>query len=106
MRAAVRVARSWFLFLEAEELLPGKNPMGRVKLPKLSRHILPAFSQDDVRGLLAAAEQTPTPERDAAISSSGRFRAARQRACGLTWGDVDFNHRAGVHPGRQGDKDR
>ena len=107
VRAAVRVVRSWFLFLEAEELLPGKNPMGRVKLPKLPKHILPAVASDDVRALLAAAKQTPTPERDVAIIfmlvDSG-LRAAE--LCGLTWGDIDLTSgRVSVRAGK-GDKDR
>jgi site-specific recombinase XerD len=107
VRAAVRVVRSWFLFLEAEELLPGKNPMGRVKLPKLPKHILPAIPSDDVQTLLEAAKQTPTPERDVAIIlmlvDSG-LRAAE--LCGLTWGDIDLTSgRVFVRSGK-GDKDR
>lgn len=107
VRAAVRVVRSWFIFLEAEELLPGKNPMGRVKLPKLSKHILPAVPLADVQRLLEAAKQTPTPERDAAIIlvlvDSG-LRASE--LCGLAWGDVDLiSGRVFIRAGK-GDKDR
>jgi site-specific recombinase XerD len=107
VRAAVRVVRSWFLFLEAEELLPGKNPMERVKLPKLSKHILPAVSLADVQSLLEAARQTPTPERDAAIIlmlvDSG-VRASE--LCGLVWRDVDLHRGQVFIRSGKGDKDR
>jgi site-specific recombinase XerD len=107
VRAAVRIVRSWFLFLEAEELLPGKNPMGRVKLPKLSKHLLPAISLADVRSLLEAAKQTPTPERDTAIIfmlvDSG-VRASE--LCGLVWRDVDLQRGQVFVRSGKGDKDR
>ena len=107
VRAAVRLARCWFLFLEAEELLPGKNPTHRVKMPKVPRRILPALSQADVRAILTAAKQTPTPERDQAVVwvlvDSG-VRASE--LCGLTWGDVDLDSgRVFIRAGK-GDKDR
>ena len=107
VRAAVRLARCWFLFLEAEDLLPGKNPTHRVKMPKVPRRILPALSQADVRAILTAAQHTPTPERDQAIIfvlvDSG-VRASE--LCGLTWGDVDLiSGRVFIRAGK-GDKDR
>lgn len=46
--------KAWCNFLVSEELLAA-SPMRKVKMPKLNQEILPAFSPEDVRKLLAAA---------------------------------------------------
>lgn len=46
--------KAWCNFLVVEELLQA-SPMRKVKMPKLNQEILPAFSPEDVRKLLAAA---------------------------------------------------
>jgi integrase/recombinase XerD len=107
VHCAARSVRCWFAWLEIEDLLPGKNPARRVKLPKLPRTILPALSQSDLRAILAAARQTPTPERDTAIILTLVDSGARaSELCGLQWGNVDLESgRVFIHASK-GDKDR
>ena len=107
VHAAARSVRCWFTFLEVEDLLPGKNPATRVKLPKLPRTILPALSQTEVAAIIAAARQTATPERDEAIVRMLHDSGVRaNELCGLAWGDVDLTTgRVFVRAGK-GDKDR
>jgi len=50
-----RVLRTFFRWCAAEDLLK-VNPMARVKMPKLPKEILPAFSPEDVDRLLAACQ--------------------------------------------------
>lgn len=61
VHAAARSLRAWFNFAVAEELLT-VSPMVKVGMPKLDKRILPAFSADDVKRLLAAC----TTKRDRA----------------------------------------
>ena len=49
--------KAWCNFLVCEELLD-KSPMAKVKMPKVPQAIQPAFSEDDIRKLLAACEDT------------------------------------------------
>jgi site-specific recombinase XerD len=107
VHCAARSVRCWFAWLETEDLLPGKNPARRVKLPKLPRAILPALSRSEVCAIIEAAGQTATPERDKAVVltliDSG-LRASE--LCDLTWDNVDLRSgRVFVQAGK-GDKDR
>ena len=65
--AAARSLRAWFMFLDREDLLPGKNPMRQVRMPRLPREVLPCLSRRDVSRLLAASTKTVFPARDRAI---------------------------------------
>lgn len=49
--------KAWCNFLVGEELLD-KSPMAKVKMPKVPQVIQPAFSEDDIKKLLAACEDT------------------------------------------------
>jgi site-specific recombinase XerD len=62
VHAYARAVRAFLNFLVEEGIIP-ESPMRKVKMPRLDRRILPAFSPDDVRRLLAACEAP----RDAAI---------------------------------------
>ena len=57
-----RAVKTFLRFLAEEGIIP-ESPMRKVKMPRLDRRILPAFSPDDVKRLLAVCE---TP-RDTAI---------------------------------------
>jgi site-specific recombinase XerD len=107
VHCAARSVRCWFTFLEREDLLPGKNPVRRVKMPRLPQTILPALSLVQVRAILAAARQTPTPERDEAIVRVLTDTGVRaSELCGLTWGDVNLESgRVFIRAGK-GAKDR
>jgi integrase/recombinase XerD len=50
-----RVIKTWCRFLHDEELLPS-NPFARVAMPRLDKRIMPAFTQEDVKNLLAACD--------------------------------------------------
>jgi site-specific recombinase XerD len=54
--------KAFLNFLVSEELLPA-SPMRKVKMPKLEQEILPAFTPEDVKKLLAATKDP----RDTAI---------------------------------------
>jgi site-specific recombinase XerD len=62
VHAYARAVRAFLNFLVEEGIIP-ESPMRKVKMPRLDRRILPAFSPEDVKRLLAVCE---TP-RDAAI---------------------------------------
>ncbi len=57
-----RVIKTWVRFLHAEGLLP-TDPMQKVAMPRLDKTILPAFTADEVKRLLAAC----TTDRDRAL---------------------------------------
>ncbi|MCO6449313.1 MAG: tyrosine-type recombinase/integrase [Caldilineales bacterium] len=60
--AAARAIRAFCNFLEREEIVE-LSPMRKVPMPRLDKRILPAFSQEDVKQLLAACQNV----RDIAI---------------------------------------
>jgi site-specific recombinase XerD len=53
VHSAAVALRAWLNWCVAEELL-SESPLRKVKLPRRSRELLPAFSDEDVRALLAA----------------------------------------------------
>jgi site-specific recombinase XerD len=53
VHGAARSIRAFFNFAVAEELL-AETPMRKVKMPKVGKQILPAFTPDDIRKLLTA----------------------------------------------------
>ena len=57
VHGVMRAMRALFRFLEREELIE-KNPMTRVRMPKLDKTIMPAFTEDEVRRLQAATGGT------------------------------------------------
>jgi integrase/recombinase XerD len=61
-----RAIRAWLNFCVNEELIDA-SPMRKVKMPKLGKEILPAFSPDDVTRLLDACKVSDYPLRDTAI---------------------------------------
>lgn len=46
-----RAIRAWLNYCVRDELIP-KSPFDRVKMPKLAKKILPAFSQEDIKNIL------------------------------------------------------
>lgn len=62
IHAAARALRAWLNFCVNEELI-AVSPMKKVSMPKLDKRILPAFTEHDVKQLLAAA----TNSRDKTI---------------------------------------
>lgn len=52
VHGVMRAMRALFRFLEREELIE-KNPMARVRMPKLDKTILPAFTEDEIKKLQA-----------------------------------------------------
>lgn len=105
--AGARSLRCWLRWCEAEDLLTGKNPVRRLKMPRRPRVMLPALGREELLAIIHAAQGTLTPERDTAIiltlADSG-LRASE--LCGLVWGDVDLvSGRVFVRAGK-GEKDR
>jgi|GEM_PF-1835378 len=66
VHARLRVLRAFFKWLEAEEVI-SKNPMERVKLPKLPQQILPSVDGEHVEALFLAAKISRHPLRNAAV---------------------------------------
>ena len=62
VHAAARAIRAFMNFCVVEELIT-TSPMQRVKMPKLTEELLPAYSDQEVRALLRAA----THQRDRAM---------------------------------------
>jgi site-specific recombinase XerD len=103
---AARVLRAFFNFCVSEELLT-VSPMRKVRLPRPSKRILPAFTASEVAALLAACADSQDPDRDKALLlcllDTG-CRAAEFVA--LNTGDVDLTSGA-VHVWQgKGGKDR
>jgi site-specific recombinase XerD len=55
VHAYMRAVRAFFRFLEREELVE-RTPMRNVRMPKVEKKILPAFTDAEVEKLLAASE--------------------------------------------------
>lgn len=55
VQAAARAIRAFLNFCVREELI-AKSPMSKVKMPKVTEELKPAFSDTDIRMLLAAAD--------------------------------------------------
>lgn len=85
--AAARAIRAWLNFLTAEGDLPD-SPMKRVRMPKQDKRILPAFSEEDVGRLLAAARSARDRAIVLCLLDTG-LRAAEFVA--LTVSDVDLS---------------
>jgi integrase/recombinase XerD len=62
VHSIARALRTFFKFCVAEEWLPA-SPMCNVAMPRLPKHILPAFTPDDIKALVKAAQS----EREKAI---------------------------------------
>lgn len=58
---------SCFLNWLGTEKQIGSNPMLRVRRPKKPQRITPTFTEDELRAMFAAAEQTPNPVRNKAM---------------------------------------
>ncbi len=95
-------ARAFFNFCIGEGIIE-TTPMAHVKMPRLPKEILPAFTPDDVQRLLAACETA----RDRAIVLCLLDTGCRVREfCALTVRDVDIQAgTVAVHQGK-GKKDR
>ena len=63
-----RAARAFFNFCVDEELLT-VSPMRKVKMPRSSKEIQPAFTPDDVRAILGACA-TPREHMHGAFACS------------------------------------
>ncbi len=105
VHAGARSVRAWFNFLEFEDVLPGKNPVRRVRMPRRDRRILPALSLSEVQALLSACDAMVCGDRGHGRHVVDRPTATRDRAvllllvdtglrasevCGLRWWDVDL----------------
>ena len=64
--AGARAVRAWLNWCEKMDMLPGKNPIAKLTMPKRSQTIKPAVSMADVKKLLEACEGAKDP------SASGR----------------------------------
>ena len=62
VHAAARSVRAFCKFMKVEDLI-ASNPMRKVRMPRLPKAIPPAFSEEDVKQLIAAC----TNDRDRAI---------------------------------------
>jgi integrase/recombinase XerC/integrase/recombinase XerD len=88
-----RALRTFVNFSLAEGLLE-ETPLKNVKKPRVPKDQVQPFSQDQVLMLLAAARQSRTPERDAAILSLLADTGMRvSELCSLSVGD--FNRMGG-----------
>jgi site-specific recombinase XerD len=97
--STLRVFWRWCI----NETLVTVNPMHRVKMPKLPKEILPAFSEDDVTRILDACKT----HRDRAIVlfllDTG---VRRSEVAALTPADVDMTQRRAIVRDGKGAKDR
>jgi site-specific recombinase XerD len=85
-----RSIRAFCNFLVAEELIP-KSRMAKIPMPRLPKQILPAFTVDDVRQLLAAVDTGTRTVRDLALLLALLDTGCRAgEFIGLTVGDVDM----------------
>lgn len=90
LHGVMRDVRALFNFLEREELIVA-NPMRRVKMPKLDKTIMPAFSAEDVAKLERATEgKTARELRNRALVFLLLDTGLRLTECAaLRVGDVD-----------------
>jgi site-specific recombinase XerD len=86
----MRGVRAFFNFLEREELT-SSNPMRKVKMPKLDKTILPAFTPDEIATLERATEgKDPRNVRNRALIFLLLDTGLRVSECvSLRVGDVD-----------------
>lgn len=63
---AARVLRTFLNFCVAEDLLT-VSPMAKVRLPRPSKRIMPAYTADEIGRLLDAAKDSDNPLRDRAL---------------------------------------
>lgn len=86
---AARVIRGWLNFLVREEVLD-KSPMAKVRMPRPSKRILPAFEESEVAKLLDATGTSRDGLRDRAIILVLLDSGLRvSELCGLNVGDID-----------------
>ena len=103
VHAAFRTLRAFLRWLEAEEVMPPewKNPIRKVKPPKLPTEPLKPVSLDDVAALLASCTQGDNAERDRALFLFLLDTGIRARElCNVNLEDVEFG--AGAVLIRQG----
>ncbi|MBI1297776.1 tyrosine-type recombinase/integrase [bacterium] len=90
VHAAARAVRAFLNFCVSEELIP-ESPMRKVKMPKVDRENLPAYTVDEVNTLLDAV----TTRRDRAIILCLLDTGCRAGEF-LAWNVEDVNLTAGV----------
>ncbi len=93
VRAYTRAIKSFFSFLEREELIP-HNPMSKVRLPNTPKKVMPTFSEHDLEKLLAQPnKKSDEGFRDYAIMLTLLDTGLRvSELCGLKEDDVDLNN--------------
>lgn len=91
VHAIMRGVRALFRFLEAEELI-ARNPMLKLKMPKLDKTIMPAFTPEEIHRLEKATEgKDPTAIRDLALILFPLNSGLRLSECAsLKVGDVNL----------------
>lgn len=94
--------RAWLNYCLRDELIT-VNPFAKVKMPKKSKKILPAFTEDELKDILRVC----ATKRDEAIVLTLLDSGVRaSELCALNVGDVNFkNGRVMVKAGK-GEKDR
>lgn len=90
VHAVMRGVRALFHFLESEELIEA-NPMRRVKMPKLDKTIMPAFTNEEIAKLeRATSGKEPRDVRNRALVFLLLDTGLRLSECAsLRVGDVD-----------------
>lgn len=103
---AARVIRTFLFFCVREELLQ-TSPMTKVRLPRPSKRILPAYTPQEIDALLDACKDSRDEHRDRALILVLLDTGLRVSECvKLTVDDVDVKTGAvAVHAGK-GKKDR
>jgi integrase/recombinase XerD len=97
-----RAIKAFLNFCVREGLL-NESPMRRVVIPKIDKQILPSFSEDDVRRLLAACQN----ERDEAVILFLLDTGVRaSEFANMKGGDIDLSSGAVVVRQGKGRKDR
>jgi len=102
----VRAIRSFFSFLEGEEILP-LNPMRKVKVPRAPRKVMPTFTEAEVGRLLAQPDKrTAEGFRNYAVMLTLLDTGLRvSELCGLALDDVDLQN-GYLHVTGKGDRER
>lgn len=103
---AARVIRGWLNFLIREEVLT-KSPMAKVRMPRPSKRILPAYTEVEITKLLGATDSSRDGLRDRALILILLDSGLRvSELCALNVGDIDpADGSIAVHMGK-GKKDR
>lgn len=87
---AARVIRTFLNFAVREELL-AVSPMAKVRMPRPSKRILPAFEPGEIEELLSACKDSRYEPRDRAVILVLLDSGLRvSELCALTIGDVDI----------------